>query len=122
MLTTVAASLTRALTRLGIPVYGVSIGDLGDRATWRVQYRPAATAQQRIDGDALALTYDPLTDTVYRDEVLDAEVKRAVDDERLISAVVWTVIDTYSAPATPTKYNAARTKILTAYKNRPWLA
>lgn len=52
---------------------------------------------------------------------LDAEVARAIDVDRLASAIIWAVIDTYSAPATPAKYAAARTKIIAAFKARPWL-
>ena len=51
---------------------------------------------------------------------LDAAVTQALDGERLISAVIWTVLDTYSAPATKAKYQAARAKIIEAYKDRPW--
>ena len=65
----------------------------------------AATAQEQIDYDFLAL---------------EGAVKLLVDNERLTSAIVWTIIDTYSAPATVTKYQAARTKIIAAYKGTPW--
>jgi len=67
----------------------------------------AATAQEQADYDLV---------------LLDFAVKTAVDNERLISAVVWTIIDTYSAPATVAKYQNARTKIINAYKARPWQA
>lgn len=64
----------------------------------------------------------------------DAEIAKAVTDyaavaddvraeavvDRLVSAVVWAVLDTYSAPATKAKFQAARTKIVAAYKGEPW--
>ena len=53
---------------------------------------------------------------------LDAEVKSCMDNEHTFSALVWAIIDTYSAPATAAKYNAARTKIIAAYKAQPWKA
>jgi hypothetical protein len=65
----------------------------------------AATTQEQADYDQIAL---------------DAAVRQSVDAERLISAVIWAIIDTYSAPATVAKYQAARTKIINAYKARPW--
>lgn len=58
---------------------------------------------------------------VAEDVERESAVTQALDGERLISAVVWAVIDTYSAPATPAKYRAARTKIIAAYKGRPWV-
>lgn len=76
------------------------------RATSATAIR-AATAQEQADYDLA---------------VLDSKVRMSVDDERLISAVVWTIIDTYSAPATPAKYQNARTKIIAAYKAQPWKA
>jgi hypothetical protein len=57
----------------------------------------------------------------YDDFVLDNDVKISMDVERIFSALVWAIIDTYSAPATVTKHQAARTKIINAYKARPWL-
>lgn len=109
-----AGWLDRAIKAAGVPITGVSIGDQADRTTWRVH--PAtlqAAAQPTIDA------FDP-TDPAHVTADLDAAILRAVDGERLISAVVWTVIDTYSAPATVQKYQNARTKIIAAYKARPW--
>lgn len=37
----------------GIPIFGVSIGDANDRMTWRVDFRPEATAQQQADAQAI---------------------------------------------------------------------
>lgn len=60
----------------------------------------------------------------YDDIVRTAEVTKAMDADRLTSAIVWTILDTYTqtAPATIAKYNSARTKIITAYKAQPWKA
>lgn len=57
---------------------------------------------------------------VATDVQLDKQANVALDQERLISAVVWTVIDTYSPPATKAKYTAARAKIIDVYKTQPW--
>lgn len=78
-----AEQLTRALERASIPVIGVVIGKEADRSTWVVQYKPAASAQQRIDGEALRLSYDPANDPLWTDEQID----RAVDDKALRALV-----------------------------------
>ena len=104
-----ASQLLIALKQAGLAVESVSIVS-ADKSTWLVQ--PAslqAAAQPVID----AFVPDAVT-------VLEAEAKRVLDQERLISAVVWTVIDTYSAPATKAKYTAARTKLIEAFKSQPW--
>ena len=97
-------------------VKDVSIGNATNASTWKVF--PAvhqAAAQATIDA------FNP-ADPAHDQADLEDEVKGAVDGHRLTSAIVWTIIDTYSAPATVTKYNAARTKIIAAYKSRPWIA
>lgn len=109
-----ACRLTNALVSAGVPITGVSIGDDTNPKTWLVHpHALQATAQPIID------SFNP-NDPVIETQELDVAVKAALDTERLISAVVWTVIDTYSAPATVAKYQAARTKIIAAYKSTPW--
>lgn len=39
-----------ALLSAGIPLIGVSIGDATDKATWRIDYAPDATSEQRALG------------------------------------------------------------------------
>jgi len=81
----IAGRLFRALVAAGIPVISVSIGVDADRATWRIDYAAGATAQQRADGEALRLSFDPLSQVA-----IDAEkAARAarVDDDLLIQAV-----------------------------------
>lgn len=106
--------LMRSIKAVCPVVTGVEIGSYALRSTWRVE----PTAQQSC-AQATIDTFDPNAQAVI-DAELDAEVKQAIDTERLMSAIVWTIIDTYSAPATQAKYNAARTKIITAYKAQPW--
>jgi hypothetical protein len=67
----VADGFTRALMRQGIPIYGVSFYSEDDRQTWRIDYKPQATAAQRAAAEALKLLYDPATDTAYADEQAD---------------------------------------------------
>jgi hypothetical protein len=61
----------RALRAQGIPIAGVSARDDADRGTWRIDYLPSATPQQRSAGDALRLTFDPLDQTAIDAETTD---------------------------------------------------
>lgn len=114
-----AAALDRALRTANVPIVGVTIGVESDRATWKARYAAGATAPQVATGDALIASFDPTDQTIALADQ-DADVKRAIDDERLIAAVVWTVIDQLAPPATIAKFNAARTKIIAVYKTHPW--
>ena len=110
----IARRLGRVLRQAGLPLVSVSIGAQADKQTWTVlPEQLQAQAQPLIDA------FDP-NDPAHLAADLDEAIKATMDQERLISAVVWTVIDTYSSPATITKYNAARTKIVSAYKAQPW--
>ena len=111
----IAERLSAALKAAGIPITGVSIGDATNRATWKA--RPdnlQGAAQPVIDA------FDP-DDPAHEAAELDAQVTTLMDNERVFAALVWAIIDTYSAPATRAKFQAARTKIVAAYKSRPWL-
>jgi hypothetical protein len=103
----IAAMLTRALERLGIPIFGVSIGNPLDRATWRIDYKPEATAQQIASGDALKLSYDPQADATYASE----QEQVRFDGEKLVKAVaVWT------AQRLGVPLATARSEILAIYR------
>lgn len=110
----IAQQVDAAVKAAGVPIVGISIGIEGDKTTWRVQPPTLqSAAQPTIDA------FNP-ADPALVTAALDAEITRTLDSERLISAVVWTIIDTYSPPATTAKYQNARTKIITAYKGQPW--
>lgn len=90
-----------------------------------VRGNPGAESVERWDGPMAQPSAGELAQAVidYAADPtipMDAAVKAAMDSERVFSAIVWAVIDTYSAPATVAKYNAARTKIIAAYKTQPW--
>jgi hypothetical protein len=68
---------------MGIPVVSVSFVTEADRASWRITYLPQATAQQRLDGDALRFTFDPTTDTVGNDE----DAQTAVEGNKALRAL-----------------------------------
>lgn len=52
----VAGIVDRALRTAGIPFDGVSIGDEGNRATWRVVFSASATPAQRTAAAAILTT------------------------------------------------------------------
>lgn len=110
------ARVERVLKAAGVAITGMRFGDQANKTTWRVQplsLQPAA--QPIIDA------FDP-ADPAHEQADVTADATLAVDTERLTSAIIWAILDTYSAPATPAKYQAARTKILNAYRARPWVA
>ena len=110
----IAGRLDAVLKAAGLAITGVSIGDLANKATWLVQ-PPGfqAAAQPHIDA------FD-VNDPAHDSATLTREVSGHLDIERLYSALVWVILDTYSAPATGAKYSAARTKIISAFKTQPW--
>lgn len=110
----VAKHLHKTLRAAGLLITGVSIGDPTNKATWKVQPSTfQAAAQPTIDA------FD-INDPAHDIADLNAQVTAALDTERLQSAIVWTLIDTYSPPATKAKYANARTQIITAYTAQPW--
>lgn len=40
-------------------IYGVSVGDWGDKTTWRVDFQDKTTRKQRSDADAVIAAFDP---------------------------------------------------------------
>lgn len=112
--TNLAARLEAAIRTAGVPIVGVSIGDPAAKVTWKVSPSSLQGAAQPII-DAF-----DMNNPAHEQAELDARVKAALDNERLISAVVWTIIDTYSPPATRAKYLSARQKIIDAYTAQSW--
>lgn len=113
-----AAHLEAALKAANVPIIGVSILDDADRRTWRVSPAHLQTqAQPVIDA------FDP-SDPAHATADLAAAVTRALDHERLTSAVVWTILKQMfpgdTDAQTTTKYGVARTRIIAAYKGQPW--
>ena len=40
------------------PIDGVEIGDHADKSTWRIDFKPEATVQQRADAQAVVAAFD----------------------------------------------------------------
>lgn len=53
-----AGRLDQAMKTAGVPCEGVSVGDPTDRATWSVQFLPAATAEQQALAAAIIAAID----------------------------------------------------------------
>src|SRR3990167_2653402 len=115
-MTTLAARLDDAIKVAGVAIVSVSIGDPANKATWMVQPASLQTAAQPII-DA----FDP-NDPAHDSAELTTEITGLLDNARLSSAIVWAILDTYSAPATVAKYTTARTKIIAAFKAQQWKA
>ena len=105
-----AAQLTAAFGRLGIPVSGVTIGALEDRETWTVQYK-GATDAQRAAGAELLATFDPDTDTDYLEERAEAAATAylACPEAQAVIAVLNTVSDSDVTAALKDAYKSAYT-------------
>jgi hypothetical protein len=113
-----AERLTRVLRAGGVPVVGVSIGTLGDSATWTVQ--PAGLqpmAQPIID------SFNP-TDPAYVQAELDEQIIDELGEKRLSSAIVWVILkQMYPADTdaqTKSKFAVARARIIAAYTAEIW--
>jgi len=101
----VAACVERAIRAAGVPITGLSLGRLGDKATWRVE--PAAlqaAAQPHIDA------FDP---------VLGLVQGRALEDSRredLIALVALMVrgrdVPGWQLLTTPQKFAAVQTELV----------
>src|SRR3990167_11528390 len=81
-----AERLDAAIRSAGIQIRGVSIGTEMDKSTWRV-HPPSRQAEAQPIIDA----FDP-TDPVHEQADLDRQVRAALDNERLSSAMIWTIL------------------------------
>ena len=113
----IAARLDRVLRAAGLAIVGVSIGDEANRATWTVFPADLQTAAQ-----AYIDAFDPNDPALTEAEDRAAATAIMARNERFISAIIWTVIDAYSPPATREKHQAALARLIDAYRTKPWLA
>jgi hypothetical protein len=108
-----AAGLTRALERAGVPIFGVSIGQVMDRSTWRIDFQPSATSAQRADAALILSTYDLALDAVLATE--DSE--RSFDGMKLLKAVAISALwGRLGRQPTPAEIGAERTRVLNVYR------
>ena len=114
----IASRLERAIRAAGVPVISVSIGDTSMKATWHVQ--PASLEAQ---ARPIINAFDP-TDPALDQQDLKDQATAFLDDERLTSAVVWTILKQMypmdTDAQTKTKYGVARQRVIDAYRLSPW--
>lgn len=55
---TMAASLDKSIQPV-CPIYGVSIGKMADKSTWRIQFMESATPSQKLAAQAVLAAFDP---------------------------------------------------------------
>lgn len=72
----IAAKLDAAV-RAVCPIYGVSIGRLDDKATWRIDFADEATAEQRAAAQNVLEAFDP---EARSNEEIKADLEAVLDD------------------------------------------
>jgi hypothetical protein len=91
-LTNLARFLDGALRAAGVPIIGVAIGVETDRATWRIEFDPAATPGQRADGATLLQTITIDAAALAAQDQKDAQLH--VDSFSILQkAIVLALID-----------------------------
>jgi len=89
---TLAELVDGALRAAGIPIVGVSIGTDGDRATWSVQFDPAATGPQRTQ--AASILASLVVDATAKHTQDQSDVKAFIDAMPLVEqAIDLTILD-----------------------------
>jgi len=58
------------------PVIGVAIGDLSNKPTWRIDFKPEATAQQRLDAQAVVGAFDVVAEEKKLKDIDQAKVDK----------------------------------------------
>jgi len=107
----IAGLVDQTLRAQNIPIVGVSIGDVANRATWRVLFLPEATDPQKAQAQTLL-------DTVVIDAATLADLDAVGDvDQKVLRAVVQGLWETIPGPLL-TKLQL-RNRILAIYKALP---
>ena len=77
----IAAALDAAVKAV-CPIDGVSIGVPGDKATWRIDFKDEASAQQRAAAEAVLAAFDPaaVPEPVPRDPLAEIDTLKAKMD------------------------------------------
>lgn len=71
------------------PIDGVSIGDENDKTTWRIDFKPSATEEQKAAARAALMSYEekPEAPPVTANDVLDILVQEGVIQKAKADAV-----------------------------------
>jgi hypothetical protein len=64
------------------PIHGVSIGVVGDKNTWRIDFKPEATTQERTDAQTVVTNFD--TGIIQAEATREAGLDAAIDGDTTI--------------------------------------
>lgn len=92
------------------PIAGVSIGQIGDKSTWRVDYTPEATAQQRTDAAAIVAAFDPVAHE-NAEAAIEAQTATIKADAQVASLLVQLKNSTLAQQSTYVDNNTPGTTI-----------
>ena len=87
----ISTILTERLRDAGLPVAGISMGRHDDRTTWRIDFIPGATQQQKADTRAIVDAFDPVKedndqrDRRERSNDLRKVLQKSVDKNRVVT-------------------------------------
>lgn len=88
--TDLARRLDTALRAANHPIDGVSIGVLGDKATWRASYLPSATALQKTACDAAIASFDPDSASAVDGDVT-AAAQATSRQKDVLAMIAWSL-------------------------------
>jgi len=60
------------------PIYGVALVDKTDKSTWRIDFKPEATAQQKLDVQAVVSAFDVTAEEKKLKDADQAKVDKKV--------------------------------------------
>lgn len=101
-----ARRLHEALAAAAIPIDGVSIGRDDDRLTWRIDFRPEATDEQRSVASRLLETFDP-DDVAIVDAERTAQAAREAVSPSVQATIIWQLTRDLRRPPTREERQAA---------------
>ena len=90
-------ALSRAIASV-CPIDGVSVGDWGDRDTWRIDYSDDATDEERDAADTALAEFDASAPTVP-DSVSPYQARMALHSAGLLISVDALMADSQTDPA-----------------------
>lgn len=72
------------------PIHGVSIGNVDDKKTWRIDFKDEATPEQRAAAQAVIEAFDPVAAVRpdYRQLRLEAYRARGANETACIEAII----------------------------------
>lgn len=104
---TVVELLSREILAAGVPITGVSIGTMTDKTTWRIDFLPNASPEQRATGATVMAAFVLPTAQQLADE--DANEQTQTKALKAVALALWECIP---APTMTKAQLAARVKAI----------